>query len=466
QTPGFVKEIDLNVLYFYLNHSFVPAPFSIYRNIRRLEPGHYLTWRPGRDDAPVVSRYWAPSYAPDRPRSEASYAEELRHVLEDAVRLQLRSDVPLGAHLSGGLDSSAIVCAAAPMCRTPVPVFTGAFDGGPAYDETRYARAVAAHVGAAYHETRPGAAEFAAAIPDLIYAMDEPAAGPGLFAQYGVARLARRHVTVVLSGQGGDELFGGYVRYLVASLERRPQADAATVLPDLAPLRGYEPLLREFWRDGVSDGPDRRYFRLVNRAGGMERVLSPEVWNREAEARVFTTFRQVIDEPPSAAPLTRMAHFDLRMSLPALLQVEDRVSMRVSLESRVPLLDHRIVDLVTRAPAGIRFSGLGTKRLLREAVRPLLPDVVLRRQDKMGFPVPVVEWFRGPLRDLVGDILLGERARQRGLYRADGVERLVQGERAYGRQLWGLLCLELWFRAFLDGERRPGRPAPPRSSSA
>jgi asparagine synthase (glutamine-hydrolysing) len=204
----------------------------------------------------------------------------------------------------------------------------------------------------------------------------------------------------------------------------------------------------------------------VNRADGLERVLSPEVWSRRAEARAFATFRQAFDEPRSAAPLTRMAHFDLRMSLPALLQVEDRVSMSVSLESRVPLLDDRVVDLVTRAPAGIRFSGLGTKRLLREAVRPLLPRVVLRRRDKMGFPVPLVEWFRGPLRDLVGDVLLGERARQRGLYRADGVERLIQGERVHGRRLWGLLCLELWFRAFLDGDRRARRPAPPPSASA
>ncbi len=456
----------------YLTFQFCCGARTLFRDVWRLEPGHFLTWRPNVDSSPVVTRYWGLTYEVGQPRSEADYAEDLHRLVEDAVRLQLGTDVPVGAYLSGGLDSSTIVCVAAPMSRGRLPVFTGAFDDGPGYDETRYARAVVEHVGASYHEIRPRAEHFAAAIAHVIYMMDEPAAGPGLFAQYCVARLAREHVRVVLSGQGGDELFGGYVRYLVACLEQRlkhdvrgaPEdgADAVAweaILPSLATLRGYEPLLREFWRDGLFEDPERRYFRLVSRADGMERLLLPDVWSRHAEDRVFAAFRQVIDEPRATSYLTRMGHFDLRMSLPALLQVEDRMSMSASLETRVPLLDHRIVELVTRAPSAIRFAGLGTKRLLREAVRPLLPEPVLERQDKMGFPVPVGEWFGGPLRDFVGDILLGERARQRGLYRPDGVEQLIRGERAFGRQLWGLLSLELWFRAFLDGERRPRRQA-------
>jgi asparagine synthase (glutamine-hydrolysing) len=456
----------------YLTFQFCCGPRTLFRDVWRLEPGHYLTWRPGVDAAPVVRRYWAPTYEGGPPRSEAEHAGELRRLLEDAVRRQLRSDVPVGAHLSGGIDSSAIVCVAAPMCGGRVPVFTGAFDGGLRYDETRYARAVAEHVGAVYHEVRPTADEFAAAVPHLIYMMDEPAAGPGLFAQYRVARLAREHVKVVLSGQGGDELFGGYARYLAACLEQRlgqdvgavpaAGADAATweaILPSLAALRGYEPLLREFWRDGLFEDPERRYFRLVSRADGMERLLLPDVYGRHAKDRMLATLREVMDEAPCRSYLTRMTHFDLRMSLPALLHVEDRMSMSASVETRLPLLDHRIVELVTRAPSAIRFAGLGTKRLLREAVRPLLPEPVLKRQDKMGFPVPLTEWLRGPLRDFAGDVLLGERARQRGLYRPDGVERLIRGERAFGRQLWGLLSLELWFRAFLDGERRPRHQA-------
>lgn len=172
---------------------------------------------------------------------------------------------------------------------------------------------------------------------------------------------------------------------------------------------------------------------------------------------MFAAFRQVFNNPATKSYFNRMTNFDLKTLLPALLQVEDRTSMSVSLESRVPLLDHRIADLVTRMPPTIRFKGGDTKRVFRDAVRHLLPPVVFERRDKMGFPVPLAEWFRGPLQDFLGDVLLSSRARQRGLYRMDRVEKLALSEQKFGRQLWGLLCLELWFRAFVDGEhcRRP-----------
>ncbi|MGH7821550.1 MAG: asparagine synthase-related protein, partial [Candidatus Binatia bacterium] len=221
----------------------------------------------------------------------------------------------------------------------------------------------------------------------------------------------------------------------------------------LALLRQYRPLLQSFWREGLFEEMDRRYFRLVSRVEDAAALVTADVWTKGSAERVFGAFQQIFNDPATKSYFNRMTNFDLKTLLPALLQVEDRTSMSVSLESRVPLLDHRIAELVTRMPPTVRFKGGDTKRVFREAVRHLLPEAVFHRRDKMGFPVPIVEWFRGPLRDFVADVLLSTRARQRGVYRADGVEKCLRQEHGFGRQLWGLLCLELWFRAFVDGER-------------
>jgi asparagine synthase (glutamine-hydrolysing) len=198
---------------------------------------------------------------------------------------------------------------------------------------------------------------------------------------------------------------------------------------------------------------DRRYFRLIGRAEDADGLFSPEAWGPGSRERLFAAFQRVFNHPAIESYFNKMTHFDLKTLLPSLLQVEDRTSMSVSLESRVPLLDHRIADLITRMPPTVRFQGGDTKRVFREAVRRLLPPAVLERKDKMGFPVPLNEWVRGPLRDFVADHLLSRRARERGLYQVDAVEALVKGERPFGRQVWGLLNLELWHRAFIDGER-------------
>jgi asparagine synthase (glutamine-hydrolysing) len=212
-------------------------------------------------------------------------------------------------------------------------------------------------------------------------------------------------------------------------------------------------MLQSFWSDGLFGEMDERYFRLVSRIGDAESLFSDEVWGPASGTRMLGSFREIFNNPAHKSYFNRMTGFDLKTMLPALLQVEDRTSMSVSLESRVPLLDHRIADLVTRMPPTARFKGGDTKRVFREAVRNVLPPVVLERKDKMGFPVPLAEWFGGPVRNFIGDTLLSDRARQRGIYRMAGVERLVAGEAKFGRQLWGLLSLELWFRAFVDGEQ-------------
>lgn len=450
----------------YLTFQFCLGDRTLFKNIRRLEPGHYLSFRPWRDSEPADVRYWDFNYELDTHHTEEYYVEELQHLLRDAVRLQLRSDVPVGAHLSGGIDSSTVVCLASEAYGGEFHTFTGAFREGPQYDETAHARAVAEHTGAHYHETWPSANDFADVMPWLIYMMDEPAAGPGLFPQYFVSKLARENVKVVLGGQGGDEIFGGYARYLVAYLEQclkgviyGTQEEAGkylvtwdSIMPNLSLLQQYRPMLQSFWREGLFEDMDSRYFRLISRLEDADTLIQGDAWNGQSKSRMFAAFQQVFNNPATKSYFNKMTNFDLKTLLPALLQVEDRTSMSVSLESRVPLLDHRIADLVTRMPPTFRFKGGDTKRVFREAVQNLLPPTIFNRRDKMGFPVPLADWLRGPLRNFLGDILLSPRARARGLYRMDGVEKLITNDHSFSRQLWGLLCLELWFRAFIDGE--------------
>jgi asparagine synthase (glutamine-hydrolysing) len=259
----FSPEPDRQGLEEYLTFQFCLGDRTLFRDIRKLEPGHYMTFRPARDQQPAVVCYWDYRYELDFHHTDEYFREQLVWLLNDSIRMQLRSDVPVGAHCSGGLDSSTVVTLAAKQFPNRFQTFTGAFREGPQYDETRYARAVADGIGALYHEVWPSAEEFVDVLPHLIYMMDEPAAGPGLFPQYCVSKLARGHVKVVLGGQGGDELFGGYARYLVAYLEQAMRGaiygtgdDARHVVtwdsiePSLEMLRQYRPLLQSFFKDG------------------------------------------------------------------------------------------------------------------------------------------------------------------------------------------------------------------------
>ena len=452
----------------YLTFQFCLGDRTLFQKVRSLEPGCYFTYRPWRDREPSVVQYWDFNYEIDTHHTSEYYVDNLIALLQDSVRLQLRSDVPVGAHLSGGIDSSTVVCMAAEAYGGTFRTFTGGFRDGPQFDETHYARIVADKVRSEHHEVWPTAQEFAAQLPGLIYMMDEPAAGPGLFPQYAVSKLAHQHVKVVLGGQGGDELFGGYARYLVAYLEQvikgtifgtqeedRHVVTWEGIAPNLPLLRQYRPLMQTFFREGLFEDMDRRYFRLVSRFEDIDALISGDAWTGDSAPRMYESFSRVFNNPSTKSYFNKMTNFDLKTLLPALLHVEDRTSMAVSLESRVPLLDHRIADLVTRMPPATRFRGGDTKRVFREAVRHVLPPEIFGRRDKMGFPVPLADWARGPLREFVGDILLSPRARQRGLYKMDGVQRVIDGDHGFGRQLWGLLCLELWFRAFVDGDGQP-----------
>ncbi len=460
--PGLRAARDERSLQQYLTFQFCLEGLTLFGGVNKLQPGFLLCGHGAQVEREHC--YWDTNYRIDNYHTEEYFVDALRQLLEDSVRLQLRSDVPLGGYLSGGLDSSVVCTLATRLLGRPIAMFHGRFAEGAAYDESRYAREVAAACGATCLEVVPGAQDFVDELPGLIYALDEPVAGPGLFPQLLVSRLARQHVTVVLGGQGGDEIFGGYARYLVGYLEQalkgaifesneegKHLVTLGSIIAQLPMLRQYRPLLEQFWSRGLFEDMDARYFQLIDRSQGLEQILAPELARGFDRERLFCEFQRVFNHPDTLSYINKMTHFDQKTLLPALLQVEDRVSMAASLESRVPLLDTRIVDLVTTMPPPLKFQGGRPKHIFKKAVEGLLPAQVLERKDKMGFPVPLADWLRGgPVRNFVGDILLSRRSLERGIFLPSALQTMLRQPGVGGRQLWGALSLELWHRAFID----------------
>lgn len=465
--PEVRAEVDHAAVREYVTFQLVTGEQTLFKGVHKLLPGHYhvIDLASGRTH---VEHYWEPRFVIDPDHTAEYFVAEVRRLLEDAVRLQMRSDVPVGAYLSGGMDSSIVTTLAAmELARVgstgPFQTFTGTFREGPAFDETRYAREVARAQHATMHEVVGTEEQFVDVMPRLVYQMDEPVAGPGLFPQYIVSRCAAKHVKVVLGGQGGDEIFGGYARYLVAYLEQALKGaifetneeaehivSLSSIVPNLPALREYAPMLRQFWRQGVFEPMDRRYFRLIDRSGGALSLFSADFRSCYDTEELFARFQRVFNHPDTQSYYNKMTHFDLVTGLPALLHVEDRASMAASLESRVPLLDHRIADLVASMPPGMKFRGGELKYVLRQAAGALLPASIAERKDKMGFPVPLHLWAKGKSRDFFADVLLSPTAQARGMFDTIEVEKLMSYEAAFGRRLWGLLNLELWFREFID----------------
>jgi asparagine synthase (glutamine-hydrolysing) len=460
--PDMRAEVDPIGLNDYLTLQYTLEDTTLFRGVRKLLPAHLeiLNLATG---AVERRRYWKPKFEIDDTRSEEAFVAELKELLTSTVRWQMRSDVPVGAYLSGGLDSSTVTALAARETNTPLKTFTGAFSEGREYDESEHARAVAQAAGADMFFVYPTEQDFIDVLPRLVYHMDEPAAGPGLFPQFMVSKLAASEVKVCLGGQGGDEIFGGYARYVVAYFEQALKAaihgtsdegaaaiSLAAMAPNLPYIRQYVPMLTKFLQRGFFEPPARRYFALMDRSEGTLDAYSADFRSHYDRAGVFERFERVFNDADTPSYYNQMLYYDMMTGLPSLLHVEDRVSMSVSLESRVPLLDPRIVDLIAQVPPTIKFKGGEMKYLFKQAIRDLLPPTVLNRQDKMGFPVPLQLWARGKARDFFHDVLLSQRARERGLFDVDAVGKLINQESAFSRVLWGLLQIELWHRQFID----------------
>ncbi|MBM3489278.1 MAG: asparagine synthase (glutamine-hydrolyzing) [Alphaproteobacteria bacterium] len=451
---------DPQALAEYLTFQYGIGEHTLFKGVRQLLPGHALTLQDGQLR---VWRYWDVNYEIDFDHSPNYYRRRTAELVGQSLGLHLRSDVPVGAYLSGGIDSSLVAILATRAQGNASQSFHGKFTCHPGYDESVYARTVAQGCGSRLHEIDIGPEDFRDNIERVVYHLDYPVAGPGSFPQFMVSRLAAAHVKVVLGGQGGDEVFGGYARYLLAYFEQCIKAAVdgtyrngnyvvtiESIVPNLTLLQEYKPLMAEFWRQGLFGPAEERYLRLIDRSTD----LADEVdWQALDRQRVAADFKAIFNNRANVrkeAYFDMMTHFDFKCLLPALLHVEDRMSMAHGLEARVPLLDHPLIEFAATVPADIKFAGGAMKHLIKTTFAADLPPSLLQRRDKMGFPVPLKEWFQGELADLVADLFASDSARARPFLNAPAVLRNFAEAGRFSRKTWGLLCLELWHRRFHD----------------
>ncbi|MBL4821685.1 MAG: asparagine synthase (glutamine-hydrolyzing) [Gammaproteobacteria bacterium] len=450
---------DTGSLAEYLTFQYCIGDQTLFQHIKHIPPGHSLTIRNG---SVRLNKYWDVEYNIDYDHSAKYFENRLEELLTDSMSLHLRSDVPVGSYMSGGIDSSLIAVMAANHNNDNRDCFHGKFTQFPGYDESSYAEDAANLAHANLHQIDITANDFQNSIDKIIYHMDFPVAGPGSFPQFMVSKLASENVKVVLGGQGGDEIFGGYARYLVAYFEQCIKAaldgtshdgnfvvTIESIIPNLGLLREYKPMIQMFWQKGLFEDLDARYFRLVDRSNDMTDEVD---WNQLDKARVFESFRSIFNSQNvgKEAYFDKMTHFDFKCLLPALLHVEDRMGMAHGLESRVPFLDHPIVEFAATVPADIKSRGGNMKHLIKQTFANSLPNSILKRRDKMGFPVPLKEWFGDELKDFVGDTFSTGMSRHRQFMNSDNVMKNFGTETQFSRKIWGLLSMELWHQQFHD----------------
>jgi len=415
----------------------------------------------------LKTKYWDVSYDIDYGMTEASAETQLQQVFEESMNLHLRSDVDVGSYLSGGVDSSLVTRFGSKGLGYPMQAFHGRYLDYEGYDESNFAKLAStdSNVELNIHDF-----DSSRAIEDLrtiAYHMDYPVAGPGSLPQFQIAREAAKKVKVILGGQGGDEIFGGYARYLIGYLEQCLRAaiegtqkngnfivSLESMIPNLGLLREYKPLLQKFWTDGLFGEMDSRYFQLVNKVSDLGNSVKWEAVNidktRESFLGVFNSNRSISKE----AYFDSMTHYDFKTLLPALLQVEDRVSMAHGLESRVPFLDHKIVEFAATIPANIKFKNGELKRLIKRTFSKSLPEGITARRDKMGFPVPLSEWSQGPLRNEMTGLLENLRDRQLYFLNGETISHQLGKTGRFSRGIWALINLELWLQQFQDQEKK------------
>lgn len=472
QHPEFRREICHEALDAYLTFGYIPDPLTIFRGVHKLPPGCHLTFT--SDGRARVEQYWDFPYAPleeSASRRAEDYLEELRFLLDEAVRVRLIADVPLGAFLSGGVDSSAVVGLMARHTEQPVKTFSIGFNED-SYSELKYARLAAAHFGTEHHEfiVTPDICKL---VDELVWHFDEPFADASALPTYMVSKLAREHVTVALSGDGGDELFAGYTRY---AIDQRRNGFAR--LPQFVRHGLMRPVSRRLphgawgrnYLNNVALDPIDRYIdsvSLINSLGkealytdAFRRTLSDgdgiaTAGNDRAAASFRAHAARV--QRQTGEPLDAMLYLDSKTYLPGdILTKVDRMSMAVSLETRTPLLDHKLIEFVcARIPASLKLNNGETKYIFKQAIRDLVPPELLSRP-KQGFGVPIEQWINRELQTQMRETLTDTAARSRGYFNARHIELLFaehrRGRRDHSGQLWTLYVLELWHRQFIDQE--------------
>jgi asparagine synthase (glutamine-hydrolysing) len=463
--PGVKPEFNRGSLAEYLAFGYISGEESMYAGIRKLMPGHILTV--DERGELEISSYWDLNVkSDDESQPRGHYVRRYREKLEECVSSHLMSDVPLGVFLSGGLDSSAIAALTTRIRKEPIETFSVGY-GEKDYSELPYARTIAELLKSKHHEVHLSREEFFQSLPRLIWHEDEPIVWPSSVALYFVARQAKERVTVVLTGEGSDETLGGYTRYAWTLLNSRMD----NVYRKLTP-----PALRELMRTAIQGSPipaaSRRKLEhtFLMRDGASWPAFYFDnfysAFSAAEQAQVLTPeARQTAGDPYSGSMqywnrssgdlLHRLLYTDMKTYLVELLMKQDQMSMAASVESRVPFLDHHLVEFTASIPSKYATRGLAGKMILKAAVEDLLPKSIVYRQ-KMGFPTPWAYWLAGPIQESLRRLLMEPRTLARGLFQGEGVERLfaehMAGRRDNGNRIWRLLNLELWFRVCLEGE--------------
>jgi asparagine synthase (glutamine-hydrolysing) len=453
-------DVDPVALAHYFNLLSVPDPHSILKGIRKLMPGHYLTVsRRGVEEHP----YWNLAVRPDGGTSLEAVCAEFNERFTASVSSHMLSDVPVGAFLSGGVDSSAIVATAAPVNASPIETFSITFPGLAEFDESQHAAAAAAHCGASHHEFHltPNLIDD---LPRIVWHADEPFAISSAFALFHLAKLARENVKVVLSGDGGDEVFAGYVwrhmdfpempKAVVATASR-----AAMMVAALGPFAG---LLPQRWRKRLAHAaaPDERYLRSFTcfQREDLAELLQPDAAGEMAEHLSENVVQSCLEQAPGKEQLARKLYTDIKTTLVSeMLTKVDRMTMAHGLEARVPFLDHHLVEWAFTVPGHFKLANNEGKLLVKKAMEGRLPRELLYRR-KQGFNVPLKLWMREELRPYIRDTFASARFKARGLYRPKSVEALLErhfsGAADDSNKIFAMLMLELWHQQFADGRQR------------
>jgi asparagine synthase (glutamine-hydrolysing) len=452
----------------YLANHATSGEDTLFVDVKRLMPGHTLTWR---DGAIKIKKYWDVSFAKvaQEGRSDKDYIAEWSELFRKSVQLRLMADVPLGMFLSGGIDSSAIAAVMSTLVDEPIKTFSVAFAEREA-NELEYARLMARAYKTDHHEVVISPEEFWAALPDLIWHEDEPLAHPSSVALFFVSRLASQHVKVVLTGEGSDELMAGYARYrktiLNLAVGERYHRMVPAGVRDL--IRGQiagmsaSKLRAKLSRTFLSLSPDIESIYFDNFAvfprSDQHQLLSRDTLERIGGIDPYAGVRRVLSDTDAGSLLDRLLYADIKTYLHELLMKQDQMSMAASVESRVPFLDHKLVEFTSSLPERLKLHRWTTKYVLRQSMKGVLPEEILTRP-KMGFPVPIGAWFRGAYAHVLDEYVLSSRAIERGIFNPETVRTLVdehrRGATNHSERLWSLVNLEMWFRRFIDGETAP-----------
>jgi asparagine synthase (glutamine-hydrolysing) len=463
--PGMNAELNRAALPEYLAFGYLSGTETFFNGIHKLPPGHTLDL----DEAGnlKIEKYWDIEPKDEIVRSRAYYVDTYRGLLEEAVQSHLMSDVPLGVFLSGGVDSSAIAALMTAVRRSPIETFSVGYEESP-YNELPYARTVAEHLGSVHHEVQVSRQDFFDALPSVIWHEDEPVVWPSSVALYHLARLARQHVTVVLTGEGSDETLAGYTRYPMTLWNSRLDriygllpAGLRGILRGQAQDSGWiSPQLQRALRHSfmAKNGTSWSSFYFDNFYSAFSEAQQADILNEDMRGTPGTVYRNSLAywDQSSGDLINRLLYTDIKTYLVELLMKQDSMSMAASMESRVPFLDHELVEFAMSIPPSLQTRGLTGKHILKSAFEDLLPHSILHRR-KMGFPTPLQTWLGGPQLDVVEQLLIEPRSLARGLFKQAGLRTLFAQHCAKAKdhtdRIWRLLNLEIWHRVFIDGDR-------------